>query len=427
MKILVVEDDRPVAQTLQLLLSGYSYAVDVAEDGETGLAMAEAFQYDLILLDVMLPGQNGIDVCRQLRTKGLKCPILLLTGQGGGQQKAIALNAGADDYVVKPFDTDELIARVQALLRRGGPTTQPILTWGNLSVDPSNRKVAYGNHLLSVTPKEYAILELLLRNPQRALSTRSILEHVWTSLESSGEETVRVHIKELRQKLTAVGAPKDFIKTQHRVGYQLNLLYSSASLPPPTEPLTVPQFAELNAVNAELRTAIEHWQSMYAALQQQYQELKTAYHTIVQDHHQLQVDRGELELRVTERTAELVVATQSWPQPDQQEWQTLLEQSPEAIALVADDGHFLNVNSATCHLLGQSKDGLLYSRLVEFALPNWTTHPGWQPVQILPEEAPCPHDRTAGAVECRAIASFAPGRHLISLQAVNHQPSLPAG
>ncbi|HEY9658362.1 MAG TPA: response regulator transcription factor, partial [Allocoleopsis sp.] len=114
MKILVVEDDPAVAHTLQLLFSSYSYAVDIASDGDAGLQLADAFDYDLMLLDVILPGMDGITLCQRLRAKGLKTPILLLTGQGEGRQKAIALNAGADDYVVKPFDTEELVARVQA-------------------------------------------------------------------------------------------------------------------------------------------------------------------------------------------------------------------------------------------------------------------------------------------------------------------------
>ena len=118
MKILVVEDEPIVAQTLNLLLSRFNYSVDVAADGEAGLEMAQAFKYDLVVMDVCLPKLDGISLCQQLRHKGFQSPILLLTGRGGGAQKAIALNAGADDYVVKPFDAEELIARIQALLRR---------------------------------------------------------------------------------------------------------------------------------------------------------------------------------------------------------------------------------------------------------------------------------------------------------------------
>lgn len=238
MKILIVEDDSSVAQTLQILLSSYHYAVDIAADGKTGLEMAEAFDYDLVLLDIWLPGLDGMSVCRQLRAKGLRMPILVLTAQDGSAQKVNALNVGADDYVVKPFEIEELMARVQALLRRGGIKIQPILTWGNLAVELSSRSIRYGRQLIPLTPKEYGILELLLRNPQRVFSARSILDQVWNSTESPGEEVVRVHLKEVRKKLKAVGIPENFIKTIHRAGYCLNPLYVAEIMSQADEPST---------------------------------------------------------------------------------------------------------------------------------------------------------------------------------------------
>lgn len=228
MKILIVEDDIAVAQILEFLFSDYCYAVDIAADGEQGLQLADSFDYDLILLDIVLPRLDGITVCQQLRTRGFEAPILLLTGRAGGRQKAIALNAGADDYVVKPFDAEELMARVQALLRRGGPRVNPILTWGQLAINPSRRQVTYGANLLSLTPKEYAILELYLRNPQRVFSAATILNQVWSSADSPGEETVRSHIKEVRKKLKTAGAPKDLVETIYGVGYRLNPVYGEA-------------------------------------------------------------------------------------------------------------------------------------------------------------------------------------------------------
>ncbi|MBE7385723.1 MAG: response regulator transcription factor [Leptolyngbya sp. SIO1E4] len=245
MKILVVEDDLAVAQTLQILLSTYYYAVDIAVDGEAGLEMADAFDYDLVLLDIWLPGIDGFDFCQQLRATGFRMPILVLTAQDGGSQKANALNAGADDYVVKPFDVEELMARVQALLRRGRIKTQPILTWGNLSVEPSSCSVRYGTQLLPLTPKEYGILELFLRNPRRVFSARTILDQVWNSTESPGEEVVRVHLKEVRKKLKAVGVPGDFIKTIHRTGYRLNPSYAAEITSQADEPSTALQRVEL--------------------------------------------------------------------------------------------------------------------------------------------------------------------------------------
>lgn len=227
MKLLVVEDDHAVASTLRHLFASCHYAVDIATDGEAGLMMATSFNYDLILLDIMLPGIDGISLCTRLRETRSQTPILLLTGRSGSQEKAKALNAGADDYVVKPFAAEELLARVQALLRRGGPKTQPILTWSRLSIDPTSREVVYGGLSLSTTPKEYAILELFLRNPKKVFGAREILDQAWNSLESPGEESVRGHIKELRRKLKEAGAPDDLIKTRYRAGYQLNPDYAS--------------------------------------------------------------------------------------------------------------------------------------------------------------------------------------------------------
>lgn len=238
MRILVVEDDLLVAKTLEVLFSANNYSVDLSSNAENASQMIEAFEYDLIVLDVLLPGINGIDLCQKLRSQGYLVPILLLTGQNDTQQKAIALNHGADDYVVKPFDPEELIARVQALLRRGTVVQQATFTWGNLQLNPMSHTATYDSQPLALTPKEFAILELFLRNSQRILSSKAILEHAWTASENPGEETVRVHIKELRRKLGMAGAPNDFIETLYRVGYRLKPLEAKESVPsiPSTSP-----------------------------------------------------------------------------------------------------------------------------------------------------------------------------------------------
>jgi PAS domain S-box-containing protein len=282
MKILVVEDDRAIAQALECLLSSYGYTIDMATDGEAGLQLAEAFEYDLVVLDVLLPKLDGISLCQQLRTRHFQTPILLLTGQGEGHQKATALNAGADDYVVKPFDAEELVARVQALLRCG-KHHHPVLTWGDLLLEPSSRKVTYQTHLLSLASKEYAILELLLRNPRTVFSARSILDHAWTATESPGEEVVRVHIKGLRQKLKAVGAPKNWIKTVHRVGYQLNPLYAPPLGAPTSNPPTLSESAELQAIHEELQITLAALQVAEAELRQRNAELQQVRQTIDQE------------------------------------------------------------------------------------------------------------------------------------------------
>ncbi|MBD2467105.1 response regulator [Nostoc sp. FACHB-145] len=221
MKILVVEDDELNAYALTAILSNQNYAVEVANDGEVAWDLIQTYDYDLILLDVMLPKLDGISLCRQIRSNNLQMPILLLTGCDSSHEKAIGLDAGADDYVVKPFEAEELVARVRALLRRGGSTSQPVLEWGDLRLDPSSCQVTYKQELLSLTPKEYALLELFLRNSRRVFSCGMILEHLWSYEDTPGEEAVRTHIKGLRQRLKAVGAPSDLIDTVYGIGYRL--------------------------------------------------------------------------------------------------------------------------------------------------------------------------------------------------------------
>jgi DNA-binding response OmpR family regulator/HPt (histidine-containing phosphotransfer) domain-containing protein len=221
MKILVIEDDEFITHALTTILVSQNYVVEIATNGQAGWDLIEAFDYDLVLLDVMLPKLDGISLCRQIRAKGLQMPILLLTGRDSGHDKAIGLDAGADDYVVKPFDEEELVARVRALLRRGGAIAQPILQWGDLRLDPSSCEVTYGTKSLLLTPKEYALLELFLRNSRRVFSCGMILEHLWSYEEMPGEEAVRTHIKGLRQKLKAAGLPHDVVETVYGIGYRL--------------------------------------------------------------------------------------------------------------------------------------------------------------------------------------------------------------
>jgi DNA-binding response OmpR family regulator/nitrogen-specific signal transduction histidine kinase len=277
MRILVVEDDRMVSQAIEALLVSQRYAVDLASTGLEGLEMAENYRYDLMLLDIGLPEMDGVSLCQQIRSRGIQAPILLLTGQAADAgAKATALNAGADDYVTKPFDAEELMARLQTLMRRGALKNLPVLTWGLLSLDPSRLQVTYGETLLRFTPKEYGMLETLLRHAPNIVSTHMILEQSWDALEAPGEETVRTHIKELRRKLRAAGAPKDFIKTLHRQGYRLNPLYGEATFADEETVGSKMQMAELKAVNDELRTTLDQLQSTQSELQQRNQELQAA-------------------------------------------------------------------------------------------------------------------------------------------------------
>ncbi|MCC3435300.1 MAG: response regulator transcription factor [Microcoleus sp. PH2017_40_RAT_O_B] len=222
MKILLVEDDYRIAQALAEALTDQHYAVDIAADGQEGWNFAETFTYDLILLDVMLPKIDGITLCQGLRRQGLKTPVLMLTARDTSNDKVIGLDAGADDYVVKPFDLPELAARIRALLRRGSTTLPPVLEWENLRLNPNTCEVTYRDNLLNFTPKEYSLLELFLRTGGRVLTRSAILDHIWAFEDSPGEETVKVHLRGLRQKLKAAGAPANFIETIYGMGYRLN-------------------------------------------------------------------------------------------------------------------------------------------------------------------------------------------------------------
>ncbi|MEB3149901.1 MAG: response regulator, partial [Sphaerospermopsis sp.] len=221
MKILVVEDDELIAYTLTNFLTEQNYAVEVANDGKSAWDLVETYEYDLILLDIVLPKLDGISLCKKIRSSGRRVPILLLTGRDSSHDKAIGLDAGADDYVVKPCDEEELVARVRALLRRGGVNSQPVLEWRGLRLDPSSCEVTYQQDQLSLTPKEYALLELLMRNNRRVFSCGMILDHLWCYEDTPGEDAVRTHIKGLRMKLKAAGAPHDLVETVYGIGYRL--------------------------------------------------------------------------------------------------------------------------------------------------------------------------------------------------------------
>jgi DNA-binding response OmpR family regulator/HPt (histidine-containing phosphotransfer) domain-containing protein len=221
MKILIIEDDRLVADTVVSLLTSQAHAVEVAEDGAAGWSLVKAYDYDLVILDLTLPKVDGISLCRQIRGHNAQVPILILTGRDDAHTKATGLDAGADDYVVKPFDAEELLARVRALLRRSGETTQTLLNWGDLLLDPSSCQVTCHDKPVPLTPKEYALVELFLRNPKRVFSCSAILDHLWAYEEAPGEEAVRTHIKGLRQKLKAANPTHDMIETVYGIGYRL--------------------------------------------------------------------------------------------------------------------------------------------------------------------------------------------------------------
>ena len=221
MKILLIEDDELVAHRLIKALTAQKYSIDIAADGQEGWELVESFSYDLIVSDIILPKLDGISFCQRLRSQGIRTPVILLTAQDSSTKKVMGLDAGADDYMTKPFDLQELLARIRALLRRGSSSLPPILKWGDLHLNPGTMEVVYQDKPLHLTPKEYSLLELFLRHPHRVFSRSTILDRLWSFEESPGEETVTAHIKGLRMKLKAAGLTKAPIETVYGIGYRL--------------------------------------------------------------------------------------------------------------------------------------------------------------------------------------------------------------
>lgn len=229
MKILLIEDDKIIAQALEKILRDRDYIVDCATEGELGWEYIETYDYDLILLDIILPKLDGIEFCKRLRSVGNQTPVLLLTAQNSSDKKVIGLNAGADDYVVKPFEISELLARIRVLLRRRNSLVSEVLCWDKLSLNSGNHEVTYDEKILTLTPKEYRLLELFLRSGDRVLSREIILDRLWDIEDAPSENTVTAHIKDLRRRLKQAGANTDLIETVYGVGYRLKTLTTTAT------------------------------------------------------------------------------------------------------------------------------------------------------------------------------------------------------
>ena len=220
MRVLVIEDDQEAARLLARGLREEGWVVDVAHSGETGDEMASVNSYDAIVLDWLLPDREGIAVCRSLRASGLHVPILLLTARDAVEDRVLGLNAGADDYLTKPFAFAELLARLHALLRRSELTRPVLLTVGDLTLDPKSHVVTRGGAPISLTPREYAILETLMRRAGEVVSRVHLGESVWESDLDSLTNLVDVHISHLRRKVDRSGAPP-LIHTVRGYGYRL--------------------------------------------------------------------------------------------------------------------------------------------------------------------------------------------------------------
>jgi len=220
MRILLVEDDTAIARSLKEGLEDESYAVDVANDGSEGYRTAAADDYDVIILDIMLPGMNGYEVCRALRNDGNKTPILMLTARDAERDIVEGLDTGVDDYLAKPFSFDVLLARIRALLRRPNEKLEEILQVGDLKLDPSSKKVTRASQEINLTAKEYGVLEYLMRNKGKVLSKEQIISHVWDFDADVLPNNVELFIMFLRRKIDKPFKSK-LIHTVSGFGYKL--------------------------------------------------------------------------------------------------------------------------------------------------------------------------------------------------------------
>lgn len=221
MRVLIVEDEPGVSQFIEQGLVESGYAVDVAQDGEEGLEYALGAEYDVIILDIMLPKMNGLDVLQEIRNHRLKYPVLLLTARDGLEDRVKGLDAGADDYLVKPFAFPELLARIRALLRRPPLQANPVLKIADLEMDTARREVRRGEKIIELSPREFSLLELLLRHPKQILTRIQIIEHVWNFDFYSETNVVDVYIGYLRRKIDQ-NSDIQLIHTVRGVGYRLS-------------------------------------------------------------------------------------------------------------------------------------------------------------------------------------------------------------
>jgi heavy metal response regulator len=220
MRILVIEDEKKVARFIQQGLEEEHYSVDVSHDGNEGLTMAETGSYDILIIDVMLPGKDGIEITSELRSERITTPILMLTAKISTEDKVAGLDSGADDYLTKPFAFAELLARVRSLLRRGSKEKTTQLTAADLELDTITHRARRGGKTIELTAKEYALLEFLLRNKDRVLSRTIIAEHIWDYHFDTGTNLIDVYINHVRNKVDS-GFDLKLIHTVRGVGYVL--------------------------------------------------------------------------------------------------------------------------------------------------------------------------------------------------------------
>jgi two-component system, OmpR family, response regulator len=217
MRLLVVEDEARMARALQRGLQAEGFAVDVAADGPSGLDLARHGGYDAMILDVMLPGLSGYRVVRQLRSEDVWLPVLMLSAKDGEYDQADGLDCGADDYLTKPFSFVVLLARLRALLRRGAPSRPAVLAVGDLTLDPAQRRVSRGGEEITLTAREFALLEYLMRREGTVVSKTELLDHVWDAAMDTAPNVVEVYVGYLRRKIG-----RDVLETVRGAGYRLS-------------------------------------------------------------------------------------------------------------------------------------------------------------------------------------------------------------
>jgi two-component system, OmpR family, manganese sensing response regulator len=219
-KILIVEDEVDLSEPVRVYLEGEHHLVEVVGDGQEAMERLRFYKYDVIILDWMLPGLSGIDVCKSFRASGGTTPILMLTSRKQTQDKIVGLDSGVDDYLAKPFEVQEVSARIRALLRRPQHMNNNTLTARNIVLEPGSFKVTRATTDVPLLPKEFALLEFLMRHPGQVFSPEALLDRVWSSESEASPETIRTYIKRLRQKIDTEGQPS-LISTVHGVGYKL--------------------------------------------------------------------------------------------------------------------------------------------------------------------------------------------------------------
>jgi DNA-binding response OmpR family regulator len=221
MHILIVEDEQRLARLIARVLGEERHVVDIANDGDTGLDLALRGTYDLLILDLMLPGRSGLDICKQVRAQKLQSAVLMLTARGAIEDRVAGLRIGADDYLVKPFAMEELVARVDALLRRGRAITDTQrLQVGDLTLDLLRREAQREGRIIELTAKEFALLEYLMRHPGQVLTRTQIIDHVWRYDSDALSNVVDIYIHYLRDKIDR-GSSRAMIKTMRGVGYRI--------------------------------------------------------------------------------------------------------------------------------------------------------------------------------------------------------------